>query len=280
MNKNKGLNNEYFLQNEQLPNEDTEPKNVTGIELLPINKFLFSILLGHFCDKHGPTIVMVTQVGSISTGGDELLVPDFPTDSYCESCSMHISNNLVKDSSTKTDTKSMRSVIADSVYVSTQYSLIRYQLMTQVIRKAFSEETISYDSSPLIFFDDIRGLNFVMGFKLYDDQARGNERRYSLIFNINTKNSKAAMNILANNWDFIEGGFLKIIHYIQHKHEEDIKRQLEKENEDGGFTPMVGTFLRANKVKTSKNLSELTKDELIFIKLHKWNSYILKSLLV
>ena len=231
------------------------------------------ITLGHFCDKHGPTVLLVTQVGEEKTMGNELLVPDYPTDAYCESCSLRFPDD------TAVGVKSMRSLIHEQSFVSTQYSLVRYQLLTLIIRKAFSEETMVYDGSPLVFYDNVRGMNLIMGFKLYDEHARGNERRYCLVFTIDSKDHKSSMKLLTDNWNFIEGGFKKMIQYIRQVHESENEKQCQLKREGDSLTPLVGNYLRANKVKLSRNLVELTKDKMLFLKLHKWNSYLISSII-
>ncbi|EDO15558.1 hypothetical protein Kpol_1042p17 [Vanderwaltozyma polyspora DSM 70294] len=173
----------------------------------------------------------------------------------------------------------MRSNIGETSYVSTQYSSIRYQLLTLIIRKVFSEETMVYDGSPLVFYDDIRGLNLVMGFKLYDEHARGNERRYCLTFTIDSDDHQSSMKLLANNWNFIKCGFEKFIAYIRQTYEsENEKREISNRDNDN-LTPLVGTYLRANKVKISRNLVELIKDDMLFLRLHRWNAYLLNGIL-
>ncbi|CAB4252582.1 similar to Saccharomyces cerevisiae YGR057C LST7 Protein possibly involved in a post-Golgi secretory pathway [Maudiozyma barnettii] len=226
--------------------------------------------LAHFCDKHGPKVILVTQTGDMDDPtGDKLLVPNYPTDSYCESCLLHFPNE-------DTDgVRSMRSFINDIPYVTTQYSTIRYQLLSYIIKKAFSEESMIYDGSPLVFFDDTRGLNLVIGFKLYDENARGNERRYSFIFTVDSKNQDTATKILADHWVFITSSFNKMIDYIKLKH----KQKLDQTKKDSKGNPFISSnYLKVNKQKTATNLLELTNDPMLFVRIHKWNSFVIDSL--
>lgn len=307
-----------------------------------MNRDSVLISLTHFCDKHGPRIICVTQCGSNQNSnddddntndfnptninsniGDELLVPNYPIDSYCESCLLQFpsrSETIPSNPDDKTDhrdnnddIRSMRTILGENVFVTTQYSSIRFQKLNSITRKVFSEETMIYDSSPFIFYDDNRGLNLSMGFKLYDENARGNERRYCLILTIDQSNIEMAMNILSQNWNFVILGFKKIINYIKSLHSEvlngisnncdniyninnhghnhnpavmknnvnvkdisSISRLSLKSNDSG---PFIGNYLRANKTKIAKNLIELTNNKSIFIKLHKWNAYLISSLI-
>lgn len=229
------------------------------------------ISLAHFCDKHGPRVLIVTQAGFPGSTGDELLVPSYPTDSYCESCSLYFPSGL------KDGLRSMKSNIDDRCYVSTQYSSIRYQLLTLIIRRCFSEETMIYDGTPLVFYDDLRGLNLVIGFKLADENARGNERRYCMIFTIDSKDHESSMKLISQNWNFITNGFGKMISYIQSTHEQELKRQTTLKNEKCSFGLMGGSYLRGNKIKIPRRLSDLASDNLLFVRIHRWNSFLLNS---
>ncbi|CCD24728.1 Lst7p NDAI_0D04140 [Naumovozyma dairenensis CBS 421] len=230
------------------------------------------ISLAHFCDKHGPRILLVTQSSQNGARSDDLLLPDYPIDSYCESCLLHFpqGNETIR---------SMRSTLDEKCYVTTQYSSIRYQLMNSIIRRCFSEETMVYDNMPLVFYDQLRGLNLIMGFKLYDANARGNERRYCFILTIDSKDSDAAMKILSNNWNFIIGGFFKMINHINESHNKELKNQSNERDHTNGLSPLMSNYLRGNKSKLAKNLVELTNDKNIFLKMHKWNTYLLNMLI-
>lgn len=226
--------------------------------------------LAHFCDKHGPKIVLVTQGGdSQDPMGEDLLVPDYSTESYCESCLLHFPNE------NSNGVRSMRSFLNNLSFVTTQYSATKYQLLIYIIRKAFSEESMIYDGSPLVFFDDVRGLNLVIGFKLYDENARGNERRYCFILTIDSRDQEKSMQLLANHWNFIIGSFNKMITYIKTKH----AQKLANDKETTVNNPFIENYLKVNKSKTSTNLIELTGDDSLFIRIHKWNAFLTSSLL-
>ncbi|CCK70155.1 Lst7p KNAG_0D04090 [Huiozyma naganishii CBS 8797] len=240
--------------------------------------------LTHFCDKHGPRVVLVTQcyLAEPNTSENDLLLPDYPTDSYCESCLLHFPEVSGVPGDAR-PVRNMRSRIKGRTFVSTQYSSIRYQLLNSITRKAFSEETMIYDCSPLVFFDDSRGLNLIIGFKLYDENARGNERRYCYILTIDTKDVYNGMNIISDNWNFINCGLKKMIDDIRQSHTQVLnERRLDAKDNGGidGLTQFAVPYLRANKSKEAKNLVELTNDPLIFFNMHKWNSYMISSLII
>ncbi|SCV99943.1 LAFE_0B05952g1_1 [Lachancea fermentati] len=226
------------------------------------------ISLAHFCDKHGPRVLLVTQCAENS---EELLLPSYPTDSYCESCLINFGG--FKDEGLC----SMRTKLQSKHYVSTQYSSIRYQLLYSIVRYMFSEETMSYDGSPLVFYDNSKGLNLVIGFKLQDANARGNERRYGLILTLDSHDHLKDMALLSHHWEFIINGFNKMVGYIKKLRDDEIERKNRNET-CGEFTPIVGAYLRGNKLKEPRNLANLTNDELIFVRLHKWNTFMLDVL--
>ena len=234
--------------------------------------------LAHFCDKHGPRVILVTQCGTSEDPlGENLLLPDFPTDTYCESCLIHLPEEGTNG------VRSLRTVIGNVPYVTTQYSAIRFQLLTYIIKKAFSEETMVYDGTPLVFFDGLRGLNLIIGFKLYDENARGNERRYSFILTVDTVNEESAMQVISTHWNFILDGLNKMVEYIKVSHEKRLEEMQQRDNNwktasDADFNAFSGTYLRANKSKMPVNLTTLTNDSLLFVRIHKWNTFLLSSI--
>lgn len=239
-----------------------------GGSCMMFNEQVF-LTLAHFCDKHGPRVLMVTQTSNEIENSQELILPEFPKDSYCSSCLLRFPDTILTGTA-------IRSVFGSSSSISTQYSSIRYQLLTSIVRKTFSEETMSYDSSPFIFYDENRGLNLAVGFKLEDVHARGNERRYCFILSIDgagLEHKNDCMKIVTQHWQLIIESFGKIIEYIKN----EAKQQLS--NQQTEFTQMMGgTYLRANKQKLPVNLSELLGDQSIFLRIHNWNTFILRAL--
>ncbi|SCU78259.1 LAFA_0A05732g1_1 [Lachancea sp. 'fantastica'] len=223
--------------------------------------------LAHFCDKHGPRVLLGTQ---FAADGESLFLPDYATETFCESCSMKFPNN-------DTSSRSMRTRIRERDYVSTNYPAVRYQLVSSVIRHMFSEETMTYDSAPLSFFDESKGLNLVMGFKLPDTDARGDERRYAVLLTIDSPDHASSMKLLARHWEFTTYSFKKIIDYIKQRRKLEMKRSF-AEHVPQEFTPMGGTYLKGNNYKIARNLTSLTNDDLLFVRVHRWNTYILDAL--
>ncbi|AAS50764.1 ABL007Wp [Eremothecium gossypii ATCC 10895] len=231
------------------------------------------VSLTHFCDKHGPKLLVVTQCAKSAEECEKLLLPNYPSDSYCDSC--HISFPTDQES------KSIRSTIGERYYVSTHYSAVRYQYLTALVKKIFSEETVSYDGSPLLFYDHARGLNLAMGFKLEDPHARGNERRYCLVLTVDLRERAPAMEIVSQHWKFISGAFENMIEYIKQQRRAELLRVMQQGQVQGtsNFSSMVsGTYLRGNNLKIPKNITELTNDRLLFVRIHKWNAFILDRL--
>ncbi|SCU77908.1 LAME_0A02630g1_1 [Lachancea meyersii CBS 8951] len=223
--------------------------------------------LAHFCDKHGPRVLLGTQ---FAADGDSLLLPDYATETVCESCSIHFPNN-------DTSSGSIRTRLRSRDYVSTNYPVVQYHLISSVIRHMFSEETMTYDSAPLSFFDQSKGLNLVMGFKIPDTDARGDERRYALLLTINSSDHASAMKLMSRHWEFTTYSFKKIIDYIKQRRDIELRRSF-AQNTPREFTPMGGTYLKGNNFKTPRNLAQLTNDDLLFVRLHKWNTFILDVL--
>ncbi|CDO95952.1 unnamed protein product [Kluyveromyces dobzhanskii CBS 2104] len=199
----------------------------------------------------------------------DLLLPEYPKDSYCESCLLRLPDS-------NSNATSIRSVSQNFYSVSTQYSSVRYQLLSMIIKKTFSEETMSYDGSPFMFCDEHRGLNLAVGFRLEDVHARGNERRYCLILSLEKSDSwgeNEAFQILSDNWQFIIESFAKLINHVKIMSREQLNRR-----QTDFAQIMGGTYLRENKQKLPVSLADIVGDELIFLRIHKWNTFILAKI--
>ncbi|KAL6942217.1 hypothetical protein ACO0QE_003385 [Hanseniaspora vineae] len=241
----------------------------------------FFITLAHFCDIHGPRVIQVTQVARGAESLEQLLLRDYPTDAYCESCQFQFPNvdkqrekqHIPHDVDIKL--RSMESHINSVHYVSTQYSATRYLLLSSIIKKVFSEETMVYDESPLLFYDEERGFNVAVGFKLQDNFSRGNERRYCLIFSISDVNEVLSMNIVQRHLEFLLSSFGRMIQFVKTQRNQ-VLLQLQQDQQNP-FMP-TSSYLRSNTSKLPRSLSRLVEDEEFFVKLHKWNAYILTNI--
>lgn len=223
-----------------------------------INTMSFSITLAHFCDKHGPKSILCTQTTTVDQV-DQFILPSFSKESYCKSCLLMFPKSYSGENLTTLRTQDPKS---EDIFITTQYSGVKFRLLNSIVRKCLSEESTVYDSKPMYFGDEFRGYSITQSFKIKDLEARGSERRYSFIVN---SESEAA---ILQNWDLIVENITVIIDYLK---ESSIKIELQnsKNNE---------IFLRG-KVQHSKSLIELLSDDELFVKIHRWNSKLLRKLI-
>ncbi|CAI5760185.1 unnamed protein product [Candida verbasci] len=143
-------------------------------------------------------------------------------------------------------------------------STTRYTILSKMIMKSLSVETVSDSSKPIFFGDAINGYCLSRVFNLKDVNARGSERKYSLLVV-----SDSEMDIL-NNWDIVNLYFNEWIEILQQKVELELNKLTADSNNE--------KYLRRGNVKP-KSLIELTNDQEIFIKVHLWASELIKDLL-
>lgn len=208
----------------------------------------YIICLSHFCELHGPSSVICTQISGDPKHTKGLLLHSNSKLQTCSSCKLELPkdrrNLLTKSSSTE--------------YVSTQYPVYqeRYKALTKLVMKTLSVETNSSSSKPLFLGDNACGYCLSRMFKIKDVNARGGERKYSLMV-ISDEEVK-----IMKNWNVITKYLSEMIASIQVKVQRVIDHK-EKHN----TTNSNENYLRRLMVKP-KSLIELTGDSKIFVKLH------------
>lgn len=263
------------------------------------NQFIVS--LAHFCEMHGPSVVMCTQcVGKDEV--DSLRLDEFqPPSNLCESCRLKIpkqegsvdkradenvndndSDNLQrlfeKQRIGNDEPSLVRSIFQDKTYISSQIpnSQVKDNALRQIVTRCLSLE-ISYDSSkPVMFGDATVGYSIVMTFKLKDLLARGSERKYAFIVTSEKETE------LMNHWNKIVSDLSAMVEYIVTKLNEIEKQQEDgKENDDQNTTTgddqlsfIANTnerfYRRAGGDTQPKSICSLLKDTNFFVKLHMW----------
>lgn len=217
----------------------------------------FNITLAHFCDKHGPKSILCTEKTTMDAV-DQFILPSFSKESYCKSCLLMFPKSYSGENITTLRTQDDKN---DNVFITTQYSGVKFRLLNSIVRKCLSEETTIYDSRPMYFGDQTRGYSITQSFKIKDLEARGSERRYSFIVNCDNEA------LILRNWDLIVQNITVIIDYLKESSTR-IELQNSKNHE---------IFLRG-KVQHSKSLIELLSDDELFVKIHLWNAKLLRKL--
>ncbi|CDK28247.1 unnamed protein product [Kuraishia capsulata CBS 1993] len=220
----------------------------------------FMVCLAHFCEIHGPSVVMCTQSTALDRAEEIAAAP--PTASQlCSSCRLIIP----KSEGDLEEPSSIRTVEAGRCYTSSQYpsSQPKYSALRQIVMKSLSVE-MTYDSSaPIMFGDQAIGYSVVMTFKVRDSLARGSERKYALMV-IGEQEGE-----VIHSWDLIVGNIQEIIVYVR-----DRLATVESDRNDE-----VGNerFFRRAQMTKPKSLVELLHDDRFFVRLHLWAASLLKD---
>ncbi|KAG7849931.1 hypothetical protein KL919_001546 [Ogataea angusta] len=218
----------------------------------------FMITLAHFCEVHGPSMVICTQ--NVHSGEllDSYYGAKVPPSSVCKSCEF-----IVPQEST-----SLRTQSGDQIYISTQHpsSQPRYAALRQTIMRVFTIESNHDMNKPLSFGDSKNGYSVSLGFKLIDDTARGSERRYSLIFTCDSEQK------LYENYSVILDQLIAMVKYITTRSMHIIGNRRKNENNNETY------LRRGSRMPKIKSIIELLQDDNFFVKLHLWASSLLDQL--
>jgi hypothetical protein len=113
----------------------------------------------------------------------------------------------------------------------------------------------------MYFGDETRRYSISQSFKLKDLEARGSERRYAFIVNCDDEK------LMLQHWGLIVDNLTAMIKYlIERSKEQEIKSSRNNE-----------IYLRGKNIQ-SKSMTELLGDDELFVKIHLWNTRLLKKL--
>jgi len=269
------------------------------------------IALSHFCELHGPSILFCTQPFHCSNhtpeeiskgataspsacgisqnkGYDENLIEE-PTSQINEATKVPVQRTSSKNkNSTCEACRSLQSgdpgyICIDNEshisYISMQYPEDRelYSVLRHACVRSLSCEVCPGREGPIMFGDEASGYVFSYTFFLKDMQSRGFQRWYSLICVMMDRI------YLANLWQFLVRNFKGIIEEMQLKAEKVYKAEVaEKPTRDVLLQPRNAfltpdQFRRARGGLKYRSLVDITKDQGIFMDLHKTFTWILKA---
>lgn len=215
--------------------------------------YVFS--LAHFCEIHGPSIVICTQKSSTGTKNKASSKLQL-----CALCELVLPNDAVNIVST---------VDEKEKYISTRYpsSQNLYTAYVKLVMKLLSVETSAESLKPVFFGDVVSGFCMSRVFKIQDVNSRGGERKYALIMGCDEEVH------LLRNWDVVTTYMGEIILLIQRQVERNLAQEAEQLNVMDNER-----YLRRSKIRP-KSLVELTNDTQIFVKIHLWAIDFLRDVL-
>ena len=220
----------------------------------------FMLCLSHFCELHGPQIIVCTQV-TIEDKKQEYIHSSSSNQGVCASCQLILPDNAA-NLVTNSDSK---------IFISTAYpsSQKRYAALKKLMMKSLSVETVSDIVKPMFFGDAIYGYCLNKIFKLYDINARGQERKYSLMMVCDSESD------LLQNWDILTLYMSEFIDLIQQRVSQT---NAKLHRLSSGSMVDNERYLRRSMARP-KSLIELTNDDQIFVKFHLWAVETLKDTL-
>ncbi|KAK6460945.1 protein required for amino acid permease transport from the Golgi to the cell surface [Scheffersomyces coipomensis] len=237
----------------------------------------YIVCLAHFCELHGPSTIICTQVVKPSIQDKHILAPNSKVQT-CASCELYIpdgSANIITKDSLHSSNKGNG---PQMVFISNHYpsSQDRYTALTKLVMKSLSVETSSDISKPMFFGDAINGYCINKIFTIKDINARGSERKYALIVISDSETD------ILSNWDIVGLYFNEVINLIQERVTKTME-EISAQKISGNGNTVTGLldnekYLRRSMIKP-KSLKELTDDDHIFVKFHLWAIELLKDIL-
>ncbi|CUM65347.1 uncharacterized protein PRCAT00002982001 [Priceomyces carsonii] len=229
----------------------------------------YIVCLAHFCELHGPSTIICTQVAPLEQES-LLLLPSNSKLQTCASCKF-----ILPDNSANLVTAE-RQEEGDRLFISSQYptSQKRYSTLTKLVMKSLSVETTANLPAPVFYGDDANGYCISKVFKIKDVNARGAERKYSLMVICDSETCLLAA------WDLIGTYLNEIVSIIQDQvilAVEDALRQKRSGSNGDGSVLDNEHYLRRSMVRP-RSLAELTNDSQIFVKFHLWAMELLKDI--
>ena len=169
----------------------------------------------HFCELHGPRILLCTQ--AVSKEEDQNVTTDFALDSStieasiaasssrhaneCSACCWSLSNKgFATDGTSHTYISSYRPLCTEL-----------YSTLRQACVRSLSAEAAPGRGGPVLFGDGRQGHVYSHAFAVNDPQARGFQRWYSVLL------ISADQHQLISNWHFLNTHLRDLIARIQHK---------------------------------------------------------------
>lgn len=221
----------------------------------------YIVCLAHFCELHGPSIVICTQIVERESLESYLLKQNSKMQT-CASCELKLPDNSVNLVTSTEDLKQ----VGPHCYISTAYpsSQKRYTSLTKLVMKSLSVETITDLSRPIFFGDELNGYCISKIFKIRDVKARGSERKYSLLLVSDAEGE------LLRNWDLADSYLSELITNVRDKVDVASSNDELKSSSEGTMLTFDNErFLRRSLIKPM-SLVDLTNDADLFVRIHLW----------
>lgn len=230
----------------------------------------FAVTVAHFCEIHGPAMVMCTQQAKKLDDISSFYGAPIPQSQLCPSCRLQIPQMAQLETTTLTTT----SEYSNRVFVSTQFPSDRniYSSLRQIIMRVFTVETTVDITKPLMFGDSSQGYTLALCFKLYDKTARGSERKYALLVTSDKESD------LLYNYTFILANLLKMVEKITSNAQRIYQLDNSKLNGDDMMSNNDIYLRRSTNIPKAKSMVEIMSDDDFFCKIHLWATFLLDKM--
>lgn len=235
----------------------------------------FTVTVAHFCEIHGPGMVMCTQRVPPNSEISSFYGSPIPESQLCQSCRLkipqkdHNQRNLTQFEITTIKTKSSFSGLS---FISTQFPSDRdiYSSLRQIIMRVFTVETTVDITKPLMFGDSKQGYTIALCFKLQDKTARGSERKYAILVTSDKESD------LLHNYTFILANLLKMVDKITTKAKNIVSLSARLNGEEMNNNDIY--LRRSTNLPKTKSIVEILEDENSFTKIHLWAAFLLDKI--
>ena len=226
------------------------------------------VALCHFCEVHGPSVIMVTQQTFCKTLKDGtsdntglLNRENFNHKSMgCERCwSLKTNDNLILSN----DNSSHQTFVSSQAVLNRELE----QCLRNAVIRAISCEVSVKREGPILFSDPSVSTVFANNFFLKDSKARGFQRYYSILIM-----SRERQYLIAN-LDIIENKVSKIIESIKF-----MSRKTFEKEADGAKDISKSKDGRRRSMAALRNLREIVGDPNIYQTVHKQFVVLLQSI--
>lgn len=240
----------------------------------------FMLCLGHFCELHGPTSILVTQALFPKQATEEVpssLPSAAGTDaSLCASCRLAFPTLPQTPTGPVTSMRTVKNEpqLSTVVYLTTQFPADseRYAMIRQSCLKILSSEHTFNDSTPIVISDPRQGTALGLVFKVPDDMSRGHLRQYALICHCDNEQ------LLMSSWQLIKTHLNMMKTSIQQRAAKEYEKDESSRRSSSGGIDLHLRTRRESKQHPPRSLTSILKNDQLYGEIHSQFSYLLSLL--
>ncbi|CAF0727764.1 unnamed protein product [Didymodactylos carnosus] len=243
-----------------------------------------SVFLHHFCDLHGPTILLCTETQYIHDCDDDDMLKLFysqyikaensNTKTTCKSCTLSLDPVLISSIDRE------RHLLFISAPSPNNQEL--YKIGRNACLRSLNCERSSDNDKGVLFGDDESGYCLSFTFSIKDFHARGNQRLYSLCYLTSDKYYIISLLPIINEYVKLIAGWIQNDANLMYEKEARVKITTPTPSTTSssryGHITTLPTYVYRMPPRTpiSKTLSEITHDQHIAYRIHSLFVWLLR----